>query len=144
MLAYMQGGASQPSGSQATVQSSSKTGLVDKALQAYTGISAAQTAKQGVNQQADMNDSSIKLNAANAAKSLQEAEKIKINNTKEKKYLPAHKAVGDLSRMAEKTVKEFFTNSAKKTNKMQVSPIYKNNPEYQKLLKKSLPKAGLK
>lgn len=139
ILAYMQGPASQPTGSQATVQPESRTKLANMALQAYTGMSNTATAKQAVDQQATMNDSSIKLNAANAAKSLQEAEKIKINNEKERKYTPIHKAAGDLANMAEKTVKQFFTNSAKSQKQFKVTPLYKNNPNYQQMMKNKLP-----
>lgn len=77
MLAYMQGGASAPSGSQATVESASKTGLFDKALQGYTGISAALDRSTGLQQQQSMNESSIQLQAANAAKAAAETEKIR-------------------------------------------------------------------
>lgn len=139
ILAYMQGPASQPTGSQATVQPESRTKLANMALQAYTGLSNTATAKQAVEQQATMNDSSIKLNAANTAKALQEAEKIKINNEKERKYAPIHKAAGDLANMAEKTVKQFFTNSAKSQQKFKVTPLYKNNPNYQQMMKYKLP-----
>lgn len=139
ILAYMQGPASQPTGSQATVQPESRTKLANMALQAYTGVSNTATAKQAVDQQATMNESSIKLNAANAAKSLQEAEKLKINNEKERKYAPIHKAAGDLADMAEKTVRQFFTNSGKAVKELKVTPLYKDNPNYQKMMQKHIP-----
>lgn len=139
LLAYMQGPASQPTGSQATVQPESRTKLANMALSAYTGISNTATAKQAADQQATINESSIKLNAANAAKSLQEAEKLKINNEKERKYAPIHKAAGDLAAMAEKTVKQFFTNTAKDGKNFKVTPLYKNNPNYQQMMKNKLP-----
>lgn len=76
MLAYMQGGASTPSGGAASVGAASKTGLADAALKAYTGISAAQNQSTSVQQQGAMNESSISLNSANALKSAAEAQKI--------------------------------------------------------------------
>lgn len=95
-LAYMQGGASAPSGSQATVQSESRTGLADFALKAGTGISAARTQASAVQQQQTMNESSIKLNAATAAKNLQDAEKTRLDNNKQKKYEGVNSAAGRL------------------------------------------------
>lgn len=95
-LAYMQGGASAPSGSTATVQAESRTGLADMALKAGTGISAARTQATAVQQQQTMNDSSIKLNAATAAKNLQDAEKTRLDNNKQKKYEGVNSAAGRL------------------------------------------------
>ena len=58
ILAYAQGGASTPSGSQATVEAKSNAPIAKMGLEAYTGISAAQTAAkqasiQEVNSQND-------------------------------------------------------------------------------------------
>lgn len=77
MLAYMQGGASTPSGGAATVSPVSATGLADAVLKAYTGISAQQNQSTSVQQQGTMNESSIQLNSANAAKAAAEAQKIR-------------------------------------------------------------------
>lgn len=77
MLAYMQGGASTPSGGAATVQSASKTGLADFALKAFTGIGGLQTQQTALQQQQSMNESSIQLNAANAAKAAADTERIR-------------------------------------------------------------------
>lgn len=93
-LAYMQGGASAPSGSQATVQSETRSGLGDFALKAGTGISAARNAATGLQQQQTMNESSIKLNAATAAKNLQDAESTRLDNLKQSKYEGINNAAG--------------------------------------------------
>jgi hypothetical protein len=97
ILAYMQGGASAPSGSQATVAPASSTGLADFALKATTGLSAARTQATAVQQQQTMNDSAIKLNASTAAKNLQETERIRLDNVRKKKYEPLDTAAGRAS-----------------------------------------------
>jgi len=115
-LAYMQGGASAPSGSQATVQSESRTGLADMALKATTGISAMRNQATGLQQQASMNDSAIKLNTANAAKTVADTERIQVETTKAKKDLPASELQGDLAARGAKLVKKLLgtmENSAK-------------------------------
>lgn len=67
MLAYSQGGASAPSGAQATVEAASKTGLAKAGMEAYTGISAANTARQNANTAQAQAESSIALQGAQAA-----------------------------------------------------------------------------
>jgi len=74
-LAYMQGGASAPSGSQATVQSESRTGLADMALKATTGIGGLSQQRTALEQQKSLNESSIQLNATTAAKNVADAQK---------------------------------------------------------------------
>lgn len=75
-LAYMQGGASTPSGGTATVQSAPKTALADMALKATTGVGGLQTQQTALQQQQSMNESSIKLNASSTAKNIADAQKI--------------------------------------------------------------------
>jgi len=94
ILAYMQGGASAPSGSTATVQSESRTGLADFALKAGTGISAQRNAATALQQQSTVNESSIKLNAATAAKNLQDAEGKRLENNKNKKFEKINTSAG--------------------------------------------------
>lgn len=74
-LAYMQGGASAPTGAQATIQSESKTRLGDMALQATTGIGGLAQKGTALQQQQSMNESSIQLNASTAAKNVADAQK---------------------------------------------------------------------
>lgn len=68
ILAYQQGGASTPSSTAPTVQASSKTGLVDSALKAYTGISAAHSQSQQANSAQAQVESTKNLQAAQTAK----------------------------------------------------------------------------
>ncbi|UYD39199.1 MAG: DNA pilot protein [Wigfec virus K19_141] len=82
MLAYQQGGASVPSGSQATVQSASKTGLAAAGLQAYTGISAARSQIQNANTAQAQSESSISLQAAQSANALASTEKTQADTVK--------------------------------------------------------------
>ncbi|UYD39254.1 MAG: DNA pilot protein [Wigfec virus K19_179] len=96
ILAYMQGGASAPSGGTATLTSETKTGLADFALKAGTGISAQRNAATGLQQQQAMNESSIKLNQSTAAKNLMDAEKTRIENVKNRKHEGVNSALGRL------------------------------------------------
>lgn len=75
ILAYMQGGASSPSGGAATVQSAPKTGLADFALKATTGLGGLSTQRTALDQQQTMNQSAIQLNATSAAKNIAEAQR---------------------------------------------------------------------
>lgn len=100
ILAYMQGGASAPSGSTATVSPASSSRLADMALQTTTGMSAARTQATAVQQQQAMNESSIKLNSATAAKAIADTEKIRLNNVRTKKYEPLDQAAGRISEKA--------------------------------------------
>lgn len=74
-LAFQQGGASAPSGSQAQVQSASRTGLADMALKATTGISGAINQTVATQQQQAQIDSTIKLNASQTAKNVADAQR---------------------------------------------------------------------
>lgn len=76
-LAYMQGGASSPSGSTASVQPASKTGLADFALKATTGLSGVAQNQTAIEQQKTMNESAIQLNATTAAKNVADAQRIR-------------------------------------------------------------------
>lgn len=77
MLAYAQGGASAPSGSQATIQSASKTGLGDFALKAITGVGGLKNSTTALEQQQTMNESSVQLNASQTAKNVADADRIR-------------------------------------------------------------------
>jgi len=126
-LAYMQGGASAPSGSTATVQSESRTGLADMALKATTGISAMRNQTTGVQQQQTMNDSTIKLNTSTAAKNLQESEKLRLQNARNKKYEPLDTAAGKLSERAASVTNKLLNmldTSAKDKQKQQQEKIH--------------------
>lgn len=96
MLSYMQGGASSPTTTAATVGAASKTGLADAAMQAYTGISAARTQQQQANTAQASAESSIQLQASQAANTAQDTlnkqvsaahETEKIRNTKTQREL---------------------------------------------------------
>lgn len=115
-LAYQQGGASAPSGAQATIQSESKTALANMGLAAYTGISSARAQNRGLDQQAQMNDSAIKLNTTNAAKNLQQAENIRLDNKIKRKYEPLQDRATGIIKEASSTYDNLIkglSNSAK-------------------------------
>jgi len=120
-LAYQQGGASAPSGSQATINSESKTGLANMALQAYTGISSARAQQAQIAQQGEMNQSAIQLNKTSAAKNLQEAEKTRLDNVKQKKFEPLNETASKMTNSVSKTFDkliEGISSSAKKYGQM--------------------------
>lgn len=121
-LAYMQGGASQPSGSQATVQSAPKTALADQVMKHYTGISTAQSQKQAVEQQSQLNDSTIKLNSANAVKSAAEAERIR----EDTKGMGRKAEEGNLWKRFYKGVNNLLDASSKDVQKRSNEPLIKN------------------
>jgi len=73
-LAYMQGGASAPSGSTATVQSESKTGLAGAAIDAATKFGAFKQQATALQQQQSVNESTINLQQTNAAKQIAETQ----------------------------------------------------------------------
>ena len=112
-LAFMQGGASSPSGSTATVQSASKTRLADMALKATTGIGALSQQATGLEQQKTMNESSIKLNASAAAKNVADAEKTRVDT----KGLGKKAAEGDLWDKFYKGINNMLDSSAKDAQK---------------------------
>lgn len=107
-LAYMQGGASAPSGSQATVQSATKTGLADMVLKASTGLGSLSQQKTALEQQSTMNESSIKLNASTAAKNVQDAESKRLDNIRKKKYEPLDSALGTAAKKASSVTEKLF------------------------------------
>lgn len=109
-LAYMQGGASTPSGSQATVAPESRTALADMALKATTGIGGLANQKTAVEQQQTMNESSIQLNASTAAKNVADAEK----TLQETKGLGKKAAEGDLWNKFYKGLNSLMDTNAKK------------------------------
>ena len=77
ILAYQQGGASSPSGSTAQIESASKTGLADFALKSITGVGGLANQMKATQQQQNMNESSIQLNATQSAKNVADAERIR-------------------------------------------------------------------
>jgi len=116
MLAYQQGGASAPSGSQATFNSESKTGLANMALQAYTGINSARAQQAQISQQGEMNQSAIQLNKTSAAKNLQEAERTRLENVKQRKFEPLNEKASQVTKSVSKTFDSLvqgLSNSAK-------------------------------
>ncbi|UOF78623.1 minor capsid protein [Microviridae sp.] len=112
-LAYMQGGASQPSGSQATVQAASKTGLAHFAMKAAMNINSAQQESKRIEQQSQLNDSNIKLNAATAVEKAANAQKIQ----QETKGLGRKASEGALWDKFYKGVNNVLDNSSKDVEK---------------------------
>jgi hypothetical protein len=127
MLAYSQGGASSPGGSLPSINAESKTGLASAALQAYTGISAAQTAKQQANTQQENSISQIELNKANAANTAANTVRTRQKIKQAAKYEP----LDDLGEKATKSIggildrlTEGVSSSAKRLGKfMSPSPV---------------------
>lgn len=123
MLAFTQGPASSPSGGAATAQAASKTRLGDMALQAGLGVSNAQNQSKSVEQQQAMTESNIKLNnvssaktAADTSKSIQETERIRLENKKAKKHEPIDNVLGKASSLAERQLNKvlnMFDSSSK-------------------------------
>lgn len=71
-LAYMQGGASAPSGVTPTIASETKAGLGSTALNAALGFKAASTQAQQADTQQAQAESAVTLNKSTAAKQVQE------------------------------------------------------------------------
>lgn len=92
-LAYMQGGASAPSGAQASIQSETKSKLGDFALQASTGLGSMAQKNTALQQQQSMNESSIKLNQAQELKTAAETQRT-LEQTKLDKGGTAAKVLG--------------------------------------------------
>lgn len=74
ILAYQQGGASVPSSTSPVVGAASKTGLLDASIKAFTGISNTRTAQQQANTAQAQAESTINLQAAQAAKEVKQME----------------------------------------------------------------------
>lgn len=126
-LAYMQGGASTPSGSTATVVPESRTALANKAMEAALGFSNQKNLQTGLQQQQTMNESSIQLNASTAAKNLADAEKTR----SETKGLGKKEEEGKLWSKFYKGINSILDTSAKdarKTNKNDPPLIKKLGP----------------
>lgn len=118
MLAYMQGGASTPSGAQATINPENQTRLADWALKAYSGISTARQQQMQLNQQAQMNESTVNLNKTAAARNIQEAEKTRLDNVKAKKYEPLQDRGSKIIQDATKTYDRIMESMATTAQKM--------------------------
>jgi len=119
-LAYMQGGASAPSGAQATIQSESKAGLGEFALKATTGIGGLRQQQTALEQQQAVNESTVQLNSANAVKAAAEAENKNVDTKLKKKGVPRAELEADISGRITKGIKSLmnrFDASAKDTKK---------------------------
>lgn len=126
MLAYMQGGASAPSGSQALINSESKTALGHFAANNLMNIATAKQQQQQVNQQALVNDSTIKLQSTAAAKNMQEAEKTRLDNVKQKKFEPLNAKAADITNSVSRTydkIMDSLSNTARKVGEFHTPPI---------------------
>lgn len=110
-LAYMQGGASSPTGAQAVSQPESRTALGSAALEAFKGISTQKNQQTALQQQKSMNESAIKLNTSTAAKNVQTAEQIRLDNVRRKKYEPLDDAAYKGFKEAEKIYNELLDSS---------------------------------
>lgn len=111
MLAFSQGPASSPSGGAARVDPASGTALGDMALAATTGLGSLKNQSTGLQQQQAMNESSIKLNGATAAKtvadtnrSIQDTERIRLENKRNRTREPIDDAAAKATKLAEKQV----------------------------------------
>lgn len=116
MLAYMQGGAHVPSGSQATVASAPKTGLANFALESATNLGSYQNKVTALQQQSDVNASSIRLNESAAAKNLMDAEATRIHNVKNRKWEPLNEAAARATKKGSEMIDrvlDSFGNTAK-------------------------------
>lgn len=137
MLAYQQGGASVPNTASPQVGAASKTRLADTALQAYTGISAARSqSQQAQTAQAQM-ESSTKLQTAQTAKEVAQAQNTMMDTALKKQDLKGWgiKKTLDLKggHIIQKLFDSFNSNSAK--------PIgHENAKRGQEWLKKNKPK----
>jgi len=132
MLAYMQGGASAPSGSQATVQSASKTGLFDAAMKATTGIGSLSQQRTALEQQKSMNESAIQLNATTAAKNVADAQRTR----EETKGLGKKASEGELWDKFYKKINSVLDSSAKDQSSM-YNKMNKHNEMARELMNKS-------
>lgn len=115
-LAYMQGGASAPSGATATVSAAPKTELVNKATSALMGVNSQRQQATALDQQNTMNESTINLNKATAAKTLADTEKSQVETRLKKKDIPRADLEGELSGKASRLIKDLmnsFSSSAK-------------------------------
>lgn len=135
ILAYMQGGASTPSGGAAQVAPASATGLFDAALKATTGVGSLRNQTTSVQQQQAMNESSIQLQASTAAKNVVDAQK----TMEETKGLGKKAAEGDLWNKFYKKLNGIMENSGKDLSKPKVDPksLKYKKPSVSDMLRKS-------
>lgn len=140
MLAYMQGGASSPGGAQAQVQSASHGNLVDKAIGAFTGIGGVHNQASAIQQQGQMNQSSIQLNAATAIQSTANAKKLNAEADRIRTNLPKDKAKSKLYQKADELYdasEQMFKTNSGPTHTQQ---LYKMKDTNEKNLKNSAAK----
>lgn len=126
MLAYSQGGASAPSGGQATIASETKSRLGDFALQAATGLGSMSQKSTALQQQQSMNESSIRLNQANELKTAAETQRT-LEQTKLDKGGTAAKVLGsDISTWLKDRFKAIKNSSAKDAKENKQNPLIKD------------------
>lgn len=146
MLAYMQGGASVPNSTAATVSPESKTGLLDAGLKAYTGLSAARTAQQQANTAQAAVDSSIQLQSAQAAKEIANTQNIQADTALKQREIRGKGIKETIDREGGRIIQKILDNvstSAKETlgnhNKLKES-VKEKHPKAHQELSKPLPK----
>lgn len=100
ILAYQQGGASVPSSNAPTISPSSKTRLADVGLQAFTGISNAQSQAQQANTAQAQSQSSIALQGAQTAAAVAETEKKQAEAARTRELIKNDKARRSLDEQA--------------------------------------------
>lgn len=125
MLAFSQGGASTPSGSAATVAPATRTKLGEMAVQSAFQVNAQRMQAKQVESQTEAQASQVPVNAANAAKALAEADKVRAETKVIKKNIPKAELEADLSEKAVKVLKSLIdgvSNSAKDIGKQNISP----------------------
>lgn len=141
MLAYQQGGASVPSSTAASVSPVTRTGLADKALSAFSGISAARVAAQNAQTAQAQADSSIKLQEMQTAKTVAETQQVQAETALKKRELRGKGVKETLDREGGKIIQSImdkFQNSAVDGMKRKVDSYNKTKGD----VKKHYPKAN--
>lgn len=126
-LAYMQGGASTPSGAVADVQSESASRLGDFAIQAATGVGNLRNQTSAVQSQNAVNEASVKLQAAQSAKTIAEAEKTRVETVKARKDIPRAELERDLSEKGATAIKKAL--NVWETSAKSIAPKGRVNPK---------------
>lgn len=124
-LAYIQGGASQPTGGAASVESASKTGLAKFAMEGMKNYGDYMNQKKQIQQQSDLNQSTIQLNATSAAKNVADAQRARAETS----GLGKKAAEGNLWSRFYKGINNLLDSSAKDAasrNKKE-APLIKNH-----------------
>lgn len=141
MLAYQQGGASTPAGAMATIQPKSMSKLGEMAVSTALKAKDQSIATQQADQQGAQTASTIDLNKTASAKQIadtaksiadtklssQTAEKIRLENIRNKKYEPVDDLLGSASTFG-KSLVDRLGNSAKGiSDEMDKNPSHKTN-----------------